>query len=39
MNGYWKLNLMLYNNTSQLIKGEEVTESNEGSSLFLEIEF
>ncbi|MDG2195076.1 MAG: hypothetical protein P8K77_09590 [Polaribacter sp.] len=39
MTGYWKLNLMLYNNLNQLVKGEEVTESNEASSLFLEIEF
>lgn len=39
MTGYWKLNLMLYNNTNQLIKGEEVTANNDSSSLFLEIEF
>jgi hypothetical protein len=39
MTGYWKLNMMLYNNSNQLIKGEEVTTSNDSSSLFLEIEF
>ena len=39
MTGYWKLNLMLYNDTNQLVKGEEVTTNNESSSLFLEIEF
>ena len=39
MTGYWKLNLMMYNNTMQLIKGEEITNSNESSSLFLELEF
>lgn len=39
MTGYWKLNLMLYNNTNTLIKGEEVTDTNDSSSLFLEIEF
>lgn len=39
MTGYWKLNLMLYNNTNQLIKGEAITTNNDSSSLFLEIEF
>ncbi|MCF6223356.1 MAG: hypothetical protein L3J34_06465 [Flavobacteriaceae bacterium] len=39
MTGYWKLNLMLYNSNNELLKGEEVTVDNEGSSLFLEIEF
>lgn len=39
MTGYWKLNLILYNNENQLIKGEEVTSNNDSSSLFLEIEF
>ena len=39
MTGYWKLNLMLYNNSNQLIKGEAITTSNDASSLFLEIEF
>lgn len=39
MTGYWKLNLMLYNANSEMLKGEKVTEDNESSSLFLEIEF
>ena len=39
MTGYWKLNLMLYNEEDDLMKGEEVTAENESSSLFLEIEF
>jgi len=39
MTGYWKLNLMLYNSTNTIIKGEEITDTNESSSLFLEIEF
>jgi hypothetical protein len=39
MTGYWKLNLMLYNSEDELLKGEEVTDTNESSSLFLELEF
>jgi len=39
MTGYWKLNLMLHNQDGDLLKGEMVTEDNESSSLFLEIEF
>ncbi len=39
MTGYWKLNLMLYNESDQLVKGEEITKNHESSSLFLEIEF
>ncbi|MBE9490764.1 MAG: hypothetical protein IMY67_10760 [Bacteroidetes bacterium] len=39
MTGYWKLNLMLHNQDGDLLKGEEVTDDNESSSLFLEIEF
>ncbi|RSC94986.1 hypothetical protein [Tenacibaculum singaporense] len=39
MTGYWKLNLMVYNNSEELIKGEMVTEENESSSLYLELEF
>jgi hypothetical protein len=39
MTGYWKLNLMLYNTEAELLKGEEVTDTNESSSLFLELEF
>ena len=39
MTGYWKLNLMLENENNEVLKGEEVTEDNESSSLYLEIEF
>jgi len=39
MTGYWKLNLMLHNQDGELLKGEMVTDENESSSLFLEIEF
>ena len=39
MTGYWKLNFMLYNTNNELLKGEEVTDENEASSLYLEIEF
>jgi hypothetical protein len=39
MTGYWKLNLMLFSDTNQLIKGEAITTTNDSSSLFLEIEF
>ena len=39
MTGYWKLNLMLQNENEEVLKGEEVTEENESSSLYLEIEF
>lgn len=39
MTGYWKLNLILQNSNTTTLKGEEVTDLNEGSSLFLEIEF
>jgi len=39
MTGYWKINLMLHNQDGNLLQGEMVTEDNESSSLFLEIEF
>ncbi|SHG30997.1 hypothetical protein [Flagellimonas flava] len=39
MTGYWKINLMLENENGEVLKGEEVTEDNESSSLFFEIEF
>ncbi len=39
MTGYWKLNLMLQNENGEVLKGEEVTNDNESSSLYLEIEF
>jgi len=39
MTGYWKLNLILLNNNGEILKGEEVNDNNESSSLFLELEF
>lgn len=39
MTGYWKVNLQLENADGTVLKGEEVTESNESSSLYFEIEF
>lgn len=39
MTGYWKINLMVENELGQVLKGEEVTEESESSSLFFEIEF
>tara|TARA_R110002012_G_scaffold283304_1_gene473555 strand:- start:80291 stop:81136 length:846 start_codon:yes stop_codon:yes gene_type:complete len=39
MTGYWKLNLKLENATGDLLKGEDITDTNESSSLFFEIEF
>lgn len=39
MTGYWKINLKLMNSTGEVLKGEDITEENESSSLFFEIEF
>jgi hypothetical protein len=39
MTGYWKLNLKLMNTSEAVLKGEDVTEENEASSLYLELEF
>lgn len=39
MTGFWKINLKLMNSTDEVLKGEEVTEENEASSLFFELEF
>ena len=39
MTGYWKLNLKLMNINDDVLKGEDVTEGNESSSLYLELEF
>ncbi|MGB1308351.1 MAG: hypothetical protein ACPG6B_05540 [Oceanihabitans sp.] len=39
MTGYWVLNLKLLNANGDLIKGEDVTDSNTQSSLYLELEF
>ncbi|WP_027137835.1 hypothetical protein [Gaetbulibacter saemankumensis] len=39
MTGYWVLNLKLLNEENSVLKGEDITESNAKSSLYLEIEF
>ncbi len=39
MTGYWKINLILENENGEAVKGEAVTDDNESSSLFFEIEF
>ena len=39
MTGYWKINLKLENEIGEILKGEDVTDENESSSLFFEIEF
>lgn len=39
MTGYWKINLMLENQNGEILKGEPVTDSNESSSIFFEVEF
>ncbi|WP_338731035.1 hypothetical protein [Mangrovimonas cancribranchiae] len=39
MTGYWVLNLKLINDNDDVLKGEDVTETNEQSSLYLELEF
>jgi hypothetical protein len=39
MTGYWKVNMILLNDTDEVLKGEAVTESNESSTLYFEVEF
>ena len=39
MTGYWKINLQLENTLGEIVKGEAVTDTNEASSLYLELEF
>ena len=39
MTGYWKINLKVKNATGEVLKGEDVTEENEASSLYFEMEF
>ncbi|MFD2907651.1 FixH family protein [Flavobacterium ardleyense] len=39
MSGYWKINLQLANAEGTILKGEEITDSVEASSIFFEIEF
>ncbi len=38
MTGYWKINLQIANEKGEVIKGEPVTGSNPGSSIYFEIE-
>lgn len=39
MSGYWVLNLKLMNDQNEILKGDDVTDENIQSSLFLELEF
>lgn len=39
MSGYWKINLKLLDGQQTTLKGEEVTTSNEASSIYFEVEF
>jgi len=39
MTGYWKVNLKLLNAADQVLGGEDVTDDNQQSSLFFELEF
>lgn len=39
MTGYWVLNLKLLNTGGEVLKGEDITELNTQSSLYLELEF
>lgn len=39
MSGLWRINLQLFNESGERIKGEPLSETNEQSSLFLELEF
>lgn len=39
MTGYWKLNLKLLNGTGEVLKGEDITDENEASTLYFELEF
>lgn len=39
MTGYWKLNLKLLNSSGEVLKGEDITEEIEASSLYFELEF
>ncbi|WP_343487253.1 hypothetical protein [Allomuricauda sp. d1] len=39
MTGYWKINLKVKDASGALLKGEDVTEENEASSLYFEMEF
>lgn len=39
MTGYWKINMQLLNSEGEILKGEMITEDNESSTLYFEIDF
>ncbi len=39
MTGYWKINLQVLNADNDILKGEAITDTNESSSIYFEIEF
>ena len=39
MTGYWKINLQLAKPDGTIVKGEEITDTVQSSSIFFEIEF
>ena len=39
MTGYWKINLQLAKADGTILKGEEITDQTQSSSIFFEIEF
>lgn len=39
MTGYWKINLMLLDESGEIIKGEPISDENEESSLHFKLEF
>ena len=39
MTGYWKINLILENEIGETLKGESISDDNESSSIFFEINF
>lgn len=39
MTGYWKINLQLLDASQNVVKGEEVSASNESSSIYFDLEF
>lgn len=39
MTRYWKINLKFMNEAGEVLKGEDISEENEASTLFFELEF
>ncbi|MCM4159696.1 hypothetical protein FHG64_15195 [Antarcticibacterium flavum] len=39
MSGYWKINLQLEDETGEIIIGEAITDTNQDSNIFFELEF